>query len=206
MKTIAYLTQKGGSGKTTLAVHSAVEAVRDRQRVAIIDTDPQQSATVWSESRESEVPVVATASAQQLETVLTAARHDGMTLCIIDAAPHAAPEASRVAKAADLVLIPVRPTAFDLAAVGKTVDIVRAAGRRAAFVLSACPFRSPEIVEAREVLKGYGLPVCPVDIIERRSFSRAVASGRAVAEFEPDGKAAGEIRDLWKWIKKELYA
>lgn len=127
-----------------------------------------------------------------------------MTLCIIDTAPHAAPDAARVAQVADLVVIPCRPTAFDLAAVGSAVEIVRAAGVRAVLVLSACPSRSPEVGEARGVLEGYGFPVAPVEITERRAFARAVASGRAVTEFEANGKAAEEIRALWHWLKEQM--
>ena len=203
-KTIAFLSQKGGGGKTTLAVHCAVAAIADGSRVAVIDTDPQGTATRWGESRASDSPVVAKATAQQLDDVLAAARHDAMTYCIIDSAPHATPSASRVAAAADLIMIPVRPTAFDLAAVPATVAIVQAAKKRAAFVLSACPSRSQETAEAADVLASYGITVVPVIIHDRRAFSRAVATGRAVAEFEPNGKAAAEIDALWDWIKGEI--
>ena len=204
LKTIAFLGQKGGGGKTTLAVHCAVAALGKATRVAIIDTDPQGSATRWGQSRESDTPAIAKATAQQLDDVLAAARHDKMTYCIIDSAPHAAPSASRVAAAADFIIVPVRPTAFDLATVPATVAIIQAAQKRAAFVLSACPTRSPETTEAAEVLATYGFPVCPVLIHERRAFSRAVATGRAVVEFEPAGKAAAEIAALWNWIKGEV--
>ena len=204
MKTIAFLSQKGGGGKTTLAVHCAVAAIGKNSRVAVIDTDPQGTATRWGQSRDSDSPAVAKATAQQLDDVLAAARHDNMTYCIIDSAPHASPSASRVAAAADIIIIPVRPTAFDLAAVPATVAIVQAANKPAVFVLSACPTRSPETAEAGDVLASYGFPVAPVIIHERRAFSRAVATGRAVTEFEPTGKAAAEIDALWKWIKGEL--
>lgn len=204
MKTIAFLSQKGGSGKTTLAVHTAVAATEDGERVVIVDTDIQHSATTWSEARAATVPVVATAPAANLAEVITAARNEAMSLCIIDTAPHAAPDAARVARLADLVVIPVRPTAFDIAAAGSAVDIVQAAGVRAVFVLSACPFRSPEIAETRTVLAVYGIPVSPVEITDRRAFARAVASGRAVTEFESSGKAAEEIRNLWNWLKETM--
>jgi hypothetical protein len=72
------------------------------------------------------------------------------------------------------------------------------------FVLSACPFRAPEIAETRTVLEGFGLPIAPVAITDRRAFARAVATGRAVTEFESEGKAAEEIRELWHWLKREL--
>ena len=204
MKTLVFLSQKGGSGKTTLAVHAAVAAQESGERVVIVDTDPQRSASAWSESREGDTPAVAPVAAAALDGVMAAARHDAMTLCIIDTAPHAAPDAARVARLADLVVIPCRPTAFDLAAAGSAVDIVRAAGVPAAFVLSACPFRAPEIAETRRVLEEFGLPVCAVEITDRRAFARAVATGRAVTEFDSQGKAAEEIRALWHWIKEQM--
>jgi chromosome partitioning protein len=204
MKTMAFLSQKGGSGKTTLAVHTAVAAHEDGERVVIVDTDIQRSATTWREARQAEAPQVAPVAAAELDAVMMAARHDAMTLCIVDTAPHAAPDAARVVRAVDLVVIPVRPTAFDLAAVGSAVEIVKAGTARAVFVLSACPFRSPEIAETRAVLASYGLPVAPVEVTDRRAFARAVATGRAVTEFEDHGKAAEEIRALWKWFKEQM--
>ncbi len=204
MKKIAFLAQKGGSGKTTLAVHTAVAATEAGERVVIIDTDPQKSATVWGDARLQDAPIVATAAASELGRVIEAADQERMTLAIVDTAPHAAPDATRIVRAVDLVAIPCRPTAFDIAAASSAVDIVKAAGVRAVFVLSACPFRSPEIAETRIVLAEYGLPIAPVEIIDRRAFARAVASGRAVTEFESDGKAALEIRALWAWLKEQM--
>nr|MDX8305883.1 hypothetical protein [Agrobacterium rosae] len=129
---------------------------------------------------------------------------EGMTLAVIDAPPHAAPAASQIAKRSQLVLVPVRPSAFDLAAVPAAVEIIRAAKVKGAFVLSACPFRAPEIAETRAALEAYGLPIVPHEITDRRAFSRAVTTGSAVTEFEADGKAAEEIRALWDWIMKAL--
>ncbi len=204
MKVLAFLSQKGGAGKTTLAVHTAVAAHEAGRRVVLVDTDPQKSASVWGDARQGAAPIVATASVSELDRVLDAARGDGMALTIIDAAPHAAPEAARIARAADLVAVPCRPTAFDLAAAEGAVRIVKAAKARAVFVLSACPFRAPEIAETRKALAEHGLPVAPVEITERRAFARAVATGRAVTEFEGDGKAAAEIRALWAWFEEQM--
>lgn len=200
MQTLAFLSQKGGSGKTTLAVHTAVAAQEDGERVVIVDTDLQKSATTWSDARQSGTPAVAPVAAAALPDVIKASRHDAMTLCIIDTAP----DAARVAALADLVVIPCRPTAFDLAAAGSAIEIVKAAGVPAVFVLSACPLRAPEIAETRAVLEGYGFPVAPVSISERRAFARAVASGRAVTEFDGEGKAAQEIRALWHWFQEQM--
>lgn len=203
MKKIAFMSQKGGSGKTTLAVHTAVAAQEMGEKVVIIDTDPQKSATVWGDARIEATPIVATAPAADLSSVLEAAKEEGITLVIIDAAPHAAPDASRIAKEADLVVIPCRPSALDIATAAASVDIAKAAGTDCAFVLSACPQRALEISETRTVLSEYGYPISPVEIADRRGFSRALATGRAVTEFDGNGKAAGEIRALWSWIKEQ---
>lgn len=204
MKKIAFLSQKGGSGKTTLAVHTAVAAHEAGEHVVVVDTDPQKSATVWGETRNQDAPIVATAAASELTLVLDVAGQEHMTLAIVDTAPHAAPDATRIVRAVNLVVIPCRPTAFDIAAAGSAVNIVKAAGVPAVFVLSACPFRSPEIAETRVVLAEYGLPIAPIEIIDRRAFARAVATGRAVTEFDSGGKAACEIRTLWNWLKEQI--
>jgi len=204
MKVLVFLSQKGGSTKTTLAVHTAVAATEAGLNVLVVDTDPQRSATVWSNARQADKPIVATAAATDLDRVLAAARGEDIDLAIVDTAPHAAPDAAKIARSADLVLIPCRPTAFDLAAAEPAARIVKAARVKAAFVLSACPVRAPEVSETHRALAEYGLPVAPVEIGDRRAFSRAIASGRAVTEFDPTGRAADEIRRLWKWIGTQL--
>ncbi len=204
MKSILFLAQKGGSGKTTLAVHLAVAAGEDGEQVALVDTDPQGSACAWDRVREKQEPPVAQASSAQINQVQDAARNDNISILIIDSAPHSTPAATTTVAAADYVLIPCRPTAFDLAAISASANIVKAANKQAAFVINACPARAPEVEEAKTTLAEYGLAVAPMTIGERRAFSRAIATGRAVTEFDTRGKAAEEIRALWKWIKGEL--
>ena len=200
MKSIAFLSQKGGSGKTTLAVHVAVAASKSEQ-VILIDTDPQGSATAWGQARKSKPPVVHKTTPSALAEVL---RKSEGTLAIIDTPPHATPGVDIVAAAADLLLIPCRPSAFDLVAIASSVQVAKAAGTRTAFVLNGCNLRSPEYNEAIRVLERHGFPVCPIAPGQRTPFVRAISTGRAVTEFEPSGKAAEEIQALWKWIKKTL--
>ena len=123
MNVIAFLSQKGGSGKTTLSVHTAVAAEATGERVCVIDADPQESATAWASAREAGTPIVATAQAGELDAALRAAEGEGITLAVVDAPPHAAPAAGQIARRSELVLIPVRPSAFDLAAVPAAVEI-----------------------------------------------------------------------------------
>ncbi|QND84638.1 ParA family protein [Chromobacterium vaccinii] len=203
MKTIATFSQKGGSGKSTLAVHLGVAAEEDGRKVIILDRDDAQaSSSRWAACRAAAAPIVLKTPASKLQGALDAAKTKGFGLVIIDGPPHSSPDAAAIARIADIILIPVRPTAFDLAAVGNAVKIVTAAGKHPLFVLSACPPRVPEVGDARQALDDFG-DVAPVEIGERIAFSRAIATGRSVTEFDPRGKAAAEIRALWQWIKEK---
>jgi chromosome partitioning protein len=204
MRSIAFLSQKGGSGKTTLAVHMAVAAQATGEHVILIDTDPQGSATAWGQARKSKPPIVHRAIPSMLGEALQKAKQEEVTLAIVDTPPHATPGMDIVAGAVDLLLIPCRPSAFDLAAITSSVQVAKAAGTRTAFVLNGCNHRSPEYNEARKVLERHGFSVCPAAPGHRTPFSRAISTGRAVTEFEPRGKAAEEINAFWEWIDKTL--
>ena len=206
MKIIAFMGQKGGTGKTTLAVHTAVAAGQDGHRVVLIDTDPQQSATFWGDNRQVETPVVATATPGQLSEVLAAAEAEGMTLAVVDSAPHSSPNASEVARFADFIVIPTRASAFDLAAAESTVRIVKAANKPFGFVLNAIDQKVAESGEALEFLKSeYGGAVANYRVGNRIAFARSIATGQGATEFDAsEGRARGEIKLLWKWIKEHL--
>jgi chromosome partitioning protein len=207
-RVLALLAQKGGSGKTTLAVHVAVAAQADGERVVILDTDPQGSAATWAISRENEHPKVLKVSPAQVPAVLEAAKEEGITFVVIDTAPHAAPGAVRAIERADYILIPCRPTALDLATVGTSIALARASRKGAqgfGIVLNACPARAPEVPEAHSVIGNrHGIVPLSTIIGDRRTLARAIATGRAATEFAPKGEAAREIRALWRHVKETL--
>lgn len=206
MKIVAFMGQKGGTGKTTLAVHAAVAAGQDGHKVVLIDTDPQQSATFWGDNRKLETPVVATATPSQLPEVLAAARAEGMTLAILDSAPHSSPNASEVARLADFIVIPTRASAFDLAAADSTVKIVKSVNKPFGFVLNAIDQKVAESGEALDFLTSqYGGSIAPYKVGNRIAFARSIATGQGATEFDiTEGKARGEIELLWRWIKGHL--
>ncbi len=119
MFTVAILSQKGGSGKTTLTLHLAVASGRAGKAAAVIDLDPQASAAGWKDSRPGEAPVVVPVPPSRLPHALQAAKSGGAQLTLIDTAPHAAEAALAAAEAADLILIPCRPGILDLRAIGE---------------------------------------------------------------------------------------
>lgn len=200
MKTIAVLSQKGGTGKTTLALHLAVAAEAAGHTAAVIDLDPQSSAGGWGESRAGEGPTVAIAHAPRLASILEAAAANGATLAILDTAPHSQGDALAAAKAADFILIPCRPGILDLRAIGATVQIAQLAGKPAAVVLNACPPQGRALAdEAEQAVKGYGVTVAPVRLVQRAAYAHSLAAGQTAQEYEPGGKAAEEISQLYTW-------
>lgn len=200
MKTIALLSQKGGAGKTTLALHLAVAATLDGKQAAVIDLDPQASATHWEDSRANESPAVVSAQAVRLAKVLSTAREHGAALAIIDTAPHSERDALAAARASDLVVIPCRPSVLDLRAISSTVDLANLAGKPGVIVLNACPPRGTLADEANAAVATYELPIAPVRVGQRAAYVHALTAGQAVQEYEPKGKAAEEISQLYKWI------
>jgi chromosome partitioning protein len=200
MKVLALLAQKGGSGKTTVAVHLAAFATSQGQRAALIDLDPQRSSFAWNQSRPEGRRLDAVhAEPGQLAGLLARARERGIDLAICDTAPHSNAEAAIVARAADLVLIPCRPARFDLEAILSTVAIARAANTRFVVVLNAAP-RGKLVEEARAALSGKGIAVVPQVLHQRAAYSHAVIDGRAVHEYEQRGQAAAEVAALYHHI------
>jgi chromosome partitioning protein len=205
LKTLAILSQKGGSGKTTLAVHLAVAAELRRRSAAVIDLDPQGSASVWKDLRGDAAPVVVAAQPVRLAVVLLAVAESGRTLAIIDTAPHADAPAVAAARTADLILIPCRPAPFDLRAIETTVDLAKRMDRPAVIVLNAVPPRGRGGDSAAEALSEYGLPIAPVRLSQRAAFQHALIDGRTAQEWEPDGAAAKEAIELYNCIHVRLH-
>jgi len=209
VRTLGIIAQKGGTGKTTLSVHVAVQATLEGRRVLIVDMDPQASATAWWKRRQAGRPELIQARGDALRQILLRAKEQGYDLVIADTAPHSSEDSTRCAQLADHVLIPTRPAILDLDAIGATTSIVNQVSAGATIVLNACPppnrFGEPHIVsEARQALGVYGLPVCDVAVSQRAAFSHALIDGRAVAEFDAGGKAATEVNGLWETVKKEM--
>lgn len=202
MLTIGILAQKGGVGKTTLALHWAVEAQQATgASVAVIDIDlPQCSAAAWAERREREAPLVLKAGAPDLNEALAACQNNGVTHVFIDTMPRVERPCLEAARAADLIVIPCGPSIVDIEAIGDTVSIAHQSGTPAVLVLNQGRSGSSINSKAVAVLEQYGFPICPTVIMRRAVLADAFTDGRAVREIEPAGKAANEIEMSWKWI------
>lgn len=200
MKIIAVISQKGGAGKTTLAVHLASAAVAAGFTTAIIDLDPQGTAASWGDRRTVGAPEVISGQAVRLPALTTLARENGADIVILDTAPNADQSASLSTRIADIVLIPCRPSTFDLEAIETTFLLTKVAQKPSYVVLNAVPPRSGIGREAADGLRAGGAQVAPYQLTQRAAFGHSVIDGRTAQEFEPGGKAAEEITLLFSWL------
>lgn len=201
MKTILITSQKGGSGKTTLAAHLAVEAQRDgKAQVFIIDTDKQGTLSLWHERREAETPHRADLPFSRLADGLKTLADRGATYCFVDTAPTISDQNTSLLRLADLVLIPVRPSPADLWSVAETVRLVKESGRPFLFVITQA--KSQAIITAQTIaaLSEHG-QVAKTFISDRVSYAAAMTGGRTAPELEPKSRAAEEVTGLWHNMK-----
>ncbi len=205
MHTIAILSQKGGTGKTTLTLHLAVASERAGQAAAAIDLDPQASAAGWKDSRPGDTPAVVPVPPSRLPQALEAARAGGAALTLIDTAPHATDAALAAAEVANLVLIPCRPGILGLRAIGTTARAVKLSGKPAYVILNAMPARAPNVLaDAISAVAVHGLQVAPFTMQQRAAYAHALTAGQSAQEYDPMGKAADEFAQLYIWVRRQL--
>lgn len=207
MPVILIAAQKGGVGKSTLAVHFASLADKAGKPSLLIDCDQQGSSASWYERREAETPVLAKVKPSQVPDIVKAAKADGIEHIVIDSPPHDAANTARLMGVADVVLIPTRPGPFDLHAVSATIEAARAVKANAVCLINHGPPGrgkvEPSIVaEARTLLEGMGATVLPGFVAQRASLSHSLITGQAVHEFEAKGRAAAEIAAAWEAVQK----
>ncbi|MEM1161452.1 MAG: AAA family ATPase [Pseudomonadota bacterium] len=204
LQVVALTSQKGGSGKTTMTGHLAVQAARTgKGPVAIIDTDPQGSIAGWGRSRTAEDPAVFTAVPSQLPGAIAALRAEGFKLVFVDTPPAVTEAISDVVSLSDLVLIPTRPSPHDLRAVGATVDIVETHNRSMIFIVNSATRGARITAEAAVALSQHGT-VAPVTVHHRVDYAASMIDGRTVMEVKEESRSAKEIIGLWEYIADRL--
>jgi chromosome partitioning protein len=202
MLTVAVIAQKGGVGKTTLALHLAVEAAKTGP-VVIIDTDPQASAAQWADDRKAPQPRVVTCPAARLAVSVGVARQNGAHVTFIDTAPAVESPALAAVRVADFCLIVTRPGILDLRSIGINVQIAKLAGKPVALVMNAAPVQGAQAVAAGDdAATNYGVELCPIIVRQRAVFGHALAGSRCAQEVKPASKAAAEVAALWDWLAR----
>jgi chromosome partitioning protein len=213
MQTIALVTQKGGSGKSTLAIGLAIAALQDGHQVRLLDTDPQGTLTRWRRRRTHPEPIVESASdGDQIHERLRAFADNGATLTVIDTASGESDATRAAMRAADLCVIPARPSQADLESTVHTFRTIRQLEKPFAFVLSQTPIRGHRSDDAASALSATACSLSAAGVLAlpyvalRTDHLDALAAGLAVTEYAHDGKSADEIRGLWRWVAEKLSA
>jgi chromosome partitioning protein len=197
MKTIAFASQKGGSGKTTLAAHVGVmlEAA-GRGPAALLDVDPQGSLSIWWNKREADAPAFADpGDLANLPAKLDELRQAGFRWALIDTPPATGATSELAIRCADLVIIPTRASPHDLGALGSTIEICQSAQKPFVFALNAAKTGASITTQAVALLSEHG-PVSPALIGDRVGYASSMVDGRTLQELEPAGRGAVEIRAL----------
>ena len=202
---ISLLNQKGGVGKTTLAIHLAVALAKKKKRVLLVDADPQGSAMDWSANRESKtsLPVIGLPKATlHKELPKMEADYD---FIIIDGSSRVYDVARSALMASDIVLIPVQPSPYDVWAAKEIVDLLEdikpfKENLKNAFVINRKIVNTAIGRDVKEALAEYDLPVLKSQISQRVGFAESAASGRTVLEIDPKSLASKEINALVREI------
>jgi chromosome partitioning protein len=204
MRTITFASAKGGAGKSTLSASLGVAAMQAGEKPYLIDMDPQGSLAAWGARRASDDPPVDRIDAVRLPNALLGLAGAGYTLAIIDTAGVDSVAASAAMKAADLVIIPARPSTLDLEASRPTLAALARLDRPYCFVLNACPAgRVARIEDASRALSLLGVLAVP-PIVQRADHVDAIGLGLGVTEMKTDGKAGAEMVALWTWINRRM--
>jgi len=204
MRVLALASQKGGSGKTTLSGHLAVQAqLAGAGPVVLIDIDPQGSLSDWWNERDTDFPAFAQTTVARLAADLEVLRQQGFRLAVIDTPPAITMAIQSVIQVAELIVIPTRPSPHDLRAVGATVDLCERASKPLIFVVNAATPKAKITSEAAVALSQHGT-VAPVTLHHRTDFASSMIDGRTVMEIDPNGKSSTEVGALWSYIADRL--
>ena len=195
MKSVAFVSRKGGSSKTTLAGHVAVAAVSAGMKdVVLVDADPQQSLSAWMEHRQDHLPRLAKVSVGNFARDFPKIGSDD-TLAVVDTPGFDSGATASIIGAVDLVAIPVRPSPHDLLAVGATVKAAQRAGKPFVFVVSQAIAGAAITSQVRESLSKIG-PVAKTVMHHRVAYAGSMSDGRTVQDLDEGSRASQEMVEL----------
>jgi chromosome partitioning protein len=205
MRTIAFVSQKGGCGKSTLAACLAVAAKEAGECVFVLDMDPKKSVVRWGSRRNDPNLPVEAVPAARLPAALTALSKRNVSLVIVDTPVLESPRSRAAINAADLCIVPARPATFDFWASEVTGRKLKLMGKEFIFLLNQCPpaRQASRVQESIAALEAVGSLLHP-HIAARADFLEAARTGKGVTEVDPNGAAAQEMRDLWMDLSRRI--
>lgn len=204
MRIIVIASRKGGSGKTTLAGHLAVEAESQGEGpVGLMDMDPQGSLADWWNARTEEAPRFVQTTIQTFAADIRELEGRGLSMVIVDTPPALTATLARIMAHADLVLIPTRPSPHDLRSIGGTVDLAEDLGKRFAFVVNGAASRARITRDTIRLLSEHG-PVASAVMHHRVDFAVGMIDGRTVMELPGDSRSSQEIGAVWHFVREQL--
>jgi len=210
MNVLVFASRQGGSGKSTLAAHLATYIASPSRRTLLIDADPQGSLSFWHKIRGKENPALRH-GVRNLAEAVKAAKRDGYEWVLIDTPPDKSNMVAEAIKQATLVIIPMRPGVFDIAAVQDTVALSRELRKPYAAVINGAPPKRHNqevaiVADARGALNALKIPVWAGQVTHRADFSQALSGGEGAEEFEAGSQAAEEMERLWVAIDRSMKA
>ncbi|HEY5203745.1 MAG TPA: ParA family protein [Roseiarcus sp.] len=205
MRTVAFVSQKGGSGKSTIASSLAVAAHEMSEKVCVIDMDPQGSLMNWARIRATGDIKVLASGAARLPALLATLERGGVTLAFLDTPGAEGAASSGAMQIADLNIVPSRPSPFDLWASARARTALEDIGAKFMFLLNQCPpaEQTTRVRDGVEALEEMGGLISPL-ILARVEYQDAARQGRGVTELNPSGAAAQEMYGLWRSIRARL--
>ena len=210
MNVLVFASRKGGSGKSTLTAHLGAHIAKQSRPTLLVDADPQGSIALWHSLREAAQPVLKRAT-RGLDDVVRSAKRSGFEWVLVDTPPVKSALVVDAVRLATFVLIPTRPSLFDLEAVKDTIELCRQLRRPYAVVINGAPAKrndaeSPVVSDARRQLAELNAPVWSGQLTSRADYSLSLASGEGAREFDRDSFAAGEVAKLWSAVDRSVRA
>ena len=195
MHVVSVLSEKGGAGKTTIATNLATAAHLSGTRTLVVDADPQATARDWGAASDADTPVVAGVDRGSIADDVPRLGEQ-FELVVIDGAPRLQDTYAQAVTVSDLVLVPVRPSAADIWSAETIIDGCRAYNPPARFVVSQQIVGTALADQVQDSLQSFNVPVMNARTSQRVAYTEALGAGQSVLQYEPKGKAAGEVEAL----------
>jgi chromosome partitioning protein len=207
MRTIVVIGRKGGSGKTTVAVHLALGLHLRGRGAVVVDTDPQRSVVEVFKARKDPGPTIIPSAASKLFALQLSLARSGAEAMVIDTPAVLEEDIAQAVVLADLALLVVRPTFLDLAAAVQTSDIIRRLRKPGLVVLNQAPpargaAEAPTVLRAMEALRLLRLPVAPTIIRARAAYQTVLETGRSAEELTGEPLSALEMKAFCDFVER----